>query len=65
MKITMQLLNILTIATILLAPASASGSDGCDGIYTGDQVTQIDFFNSKLLSNTLHLEGGELRYEGM
>ena len=66
MKITMQLLNVMTIAIMLLAPASASsgGADGCDGQYTGDEVTQIDFFNSKLLTNTLHEPGGEIRYEG-
>jgi hypothetical protein len=34
----------------------------CDGLLTEDKVTALNFFDSTVTTNTLHLVGGELRY---
>jgi choice-of-anchor A domain-containing protein len=43
---------------------TSEGEMDCNGeIIETSSITSLDFFNSVVTKNTLHLEGGELRYE--
>jgi hypothetical protein len=65
----MQLQFITTITFALLLAlaghvAFATSEIDCNGeIIETSSITSLDFFNSVVTKNTLHLEGGELRYE--
>ena len=47
-------------ATFFFAPVLVSGE--CDGIQEAAVVTELDLFDSTVVTNTLHLPNGELRY---
>jgi hypothetical protein len=49
----------LALPFLLALFASVKGECGAPAT-----VTQLDFFDSTLVSNTLHQSGGELRYQG-
>jgi len=55
-------MRLFCILSVLLSTiiAKVSGDD-CNA---PDTVTQLDFFSSTLVTNTLHIPNGELRYEG-
>ena len=54
---------VLALLSVILVPVNGDfhHDNDCEAPET---VTQLDFFASELVNNTLHLPGGELRYEG-
>ena len=55
-------MKFFSLLALLLLPR-VFGIDEVD-CTAPDSVTQLDFFQAELVTNTLHLAGGELRYEG-
>eukprot|EP00535_Pseudo-nitzschia_heimii_P013293 CAMPEP_0197196326 /NCGR_PEP_ID=MMETSP1423-20130617/32297_1 /TAXON_ID=476441 /ORGANISM="Pseudo-nitzschia heimii, Strain UNC1101" /LENGTH=626 /DNA_ID=CAMNT_0042650119 /DNA_START=12 /DNA_END=1892 /DNA_ORIENTATION=- len=51
------------LALAMIAPANAG--DPCDGEQLPDIVTNLDLYESNVVTNTLHLDGGELRYDNV
>ena len=52
-------------STFLSAVVVATAEEDCPGgVYDKDTTTKIDMNGSNVTTNTLHLPGGELRYEG-
>lgn len=55
----MTIITLASTATVFLSPVRGE----CDEIQVADTVTEFDFFDSILTTNTLHLPDGELRYK--
>ena len=52
-----------TIFVALISGLFNTVSGECDGLLTENKVTQLNFFESTVGTNTLHLKDGELRYK--
>jgi len=52
----------LALCALAFAPAIADNTRGACEEYTDTEYTKLDFYNSQLVNNTLHLPGGELRF---
>jgi hypothetical protein len=58
----------LALSSALIAPvhgvvdSSYAEVDTCDGQWEADRITKLDFYNSTVETNTLHVDGGELRF---
>ena len=48
----------LALCALAFAPAIADNTRGACEEYTDDEYTKLDFYDSKVVTNTLHLEGG-------
>jgi hypothetical protein len=57
------LTTIFVSSAALLTPVRSAVESGCTGVQNPDKITKLDFFESNVTVNTLHLEGGELRYD--
>lgn len=54
-----------TIFVALISGLFNTVSGECDGLLTENKVTQLNFFESTVGTNTLHLKDGELRYKNV
>ena len=53
------------LAALALLAAAARAADPClNGTLGNTTVTELDFAKSVVTNSTLHLPGGQLRYEG-
>jgi len=60
------LVAILVSIAALSVPVHGNDHDHeCPGLKTPDLVTRLEFFDATVVTNTLHLEGGELRYNNV
>jgi len=61
----------LALSSALIAPANAGDPiyeippTPCDGEQLPDVITKLDLFDSTVVTNTLHQDGGELRYDNV
>jgi len=61
----------LALSSALIAPANADEpiyeipATACDGEQLPDIITKLDLFDSNVVTNTLHQDGGELRYDNV
>ena len=54
----------LALCALAFAPAIADNTRGACEEYADTEYTKLDFYNSQVVTNTLHLPGGELRFTG-
>ena len=67
MKFSSNVITYLSIAVTAVAGVQTGGEDEVDcvgEIIDTSTITSLDFLNSVVTKNELHLEGGELRYSG-
>ena len=55
-------MKVCIISLVFVAALVAPVRGICNGVMTNSSTTQLDFFNSNIAVNELHLQGGELRY---
>ena len=63
MKLFQTATMLASAVTTALFVASPVVRGECAGIQNADIVTELNFYDSKTVTNTLHLPGGELRYD--